>query len=158
MKCPPLIPTLAIASCRISNILLSPLTHSLTLINLFCLPLFITHDNNLFADSPFFGLPGGTGYSSRLFDSITIPFFFASSPKLDLMDPNIEIIFSPQPSGSPTPDPVYRKLSPFRGEVFYAEAPFSISESFTLTVISSDRSLRATSPDTIFINVDCEYK
>ena len=84
-------------------------------------------------ESPFIGLPEGLSYSARLYDPVTIPFFFRMSPHISLMDQSIEIIFST--TGSSPPDPMYRKLSPYRGEVYYAQAPNSINQTFTLTVM-----------------------
>lgn len=75
---------------------------------------------------------------------MTIPLFFGSDPQLDLLDENVEIILNPLSIGgmgpSP-PDPIYRRLSPFRAEVYYSEAPLSIGGVFTLSVISG--SMRA---------------
>ena len=54
---------------------------------------------------------------------------------------------SPTSSGGPgpsPPDPTYRRLSPYRAEVVYAQATYSISTMFQLRVLSGGRALAMT--------------
>ena len=90
----------------------------------------------------------GTSYSTRLFNPLTIPLFFGSANPIDLMNPSIEILLTPT-SAQSAPDASFRRISSYRAEVFYNEAPNSLTGSFSLQVIAG--SVRAAETITVSI-------
>jgi hypothetical protein len=101
----------------------------------------LLHVNALFLRtvvSPSLVLPGGSSYSARLYDPLVIPLLYGSDPPLDLSDTTIEIRFT-RTRGAVVgslapPDAEYRRLSPYRAEVYYPQAPASVGGTFTLQI------------------------
>ncbi len=76
-------------------------------------------------------------YSARLYDSISIPFYFLSIPRIDFTDMAITEIVLDQLTGTSQTEASFRRLSPFRGEIMFNIAPFSLNAEFRLTVRSN---------------------
>ncbi len=92
--------------------------------------------------APFIGLPRGADFSTRLLNPLTIPLFFGSENPIDLLDSTIEILLMPRSSQS-APDASVRRISSYRAEVFYDEAPNSLTGMFSLGVIAGGRTAEA---------------
>ena len=84
----------------------------------------------------FLALPEGSTYSVRLFDPITIPFVLGSDPHINILRDNVQIALYEAESNTPAQiQPEYRKLTPYRGEVFYNVTLFAQTGRYSLRVI-----------------------
>jgi hypothetical protein len=98
----------------------------------------------------YLALPDGDTYRVRLYDSLIIPFVLGSDPFLDLLQEEVNITLTGQPVDSEL-RPVYRKLSLYRGEVFFNQTASSHAGQYSLQVtIAGD--IIASADLSIFVN------
>lgn len=93
--------------------------------------------------APYLALPDGDTYIVRLYDSLTIPFVLGSDPFLSLFRDEVQIALLEQPADLDL-GPVYRKLTPYRGEVFYNRTSFSHGRQYSLQVIIAGDTIAST--------------
>lgn len=93
--------------------------------------------------APYLALPDGDTYIVRLYDSLTIPFVLGSDPFLSLLRDEVQIALLEQPADLDL-GPVYRKLTPYRGEVFYNRTSFSHGRQYSLQVIIAGDTIAST--------------
>lgn len=81
-------------------------------------------------------LPNGDTYSVRLYDALTIPFILGSDPLISIFGDNVEFVVFDTALGLPAPvqPTLYRKLTPYRVEVFYNVTLLSQTGQYSLRV------------------------
>lgn len=91
-------------------------------------------------------LPGGASYTAMLYDNFTIPFVFGSDPFIDITRlSDVEIVLYDTAQNRPSLiEPIYRRLSSYRGEMVFNLAPLSLTGQYTLRIVVSGSVLATT--------------
>ena len=84
----------------------------------------------------YLSLPNGNVYNVRLYDSIRVPFVLASDPFIDIRGANVLLVLVNARLETPARiEPVFRRLSAYRGEILYNSSRLSQTGEYSLRIV-----------------------